>query len=144
MSSYLDTTLMSGYGKRKTTHRKRGMGILSDIISSVGLGRKRHHKKRGGSVKVAHKSVSGLGRRHRVHRRGKGIFDKIKSGLTSALKFAGPIVGSAILGKAGNAIGSKVFGGRKRRTVHRKKSTHVSLASLIQKLKGSRRHHKRV
>lgn len=130
MSSYLDTTLMSG--------RKRGMGILSDIISSVGLGRKRHHKKRGGSVKVAHKSVSGLGkRRHRVHRRGKGFFDKLKSGLTSALKFAGPIVGSAILGKAGNAIGSKVFGGRKRR-VH-KKSTHVSLSALIQKLKGGRK-----
>ena len=142
MSSYLDTTLMGGM--RHRTHRKRGMGILSDIISSVGLGRKRYHKKRGGSVKVAHKPILGLGkRRHRV-RRGKGIFDKIKSGLTSALKFAGPIVGSAILGKAGNAIGSKVFGGRKRRTVHRKKSTHVSLASLIQKLKGGRRHRKRV
>ena len=136
MSSYLDTTLMGGM--RHRTHRKRGMGILSDIISSVGLGRKRHHKKRGGSVKVAHKPILGLGKR------GKGIFDKIKSGLSSALKFAGPIVGSAILGKAGNAIGSKVFGGRKRRTVHRKKSTHVSLASLIQKLKGGRRHRKRV
>lgn len=139
MSSYLDTTLMSGYGKRKTTHRKRGMGILSDIISSVGLGRKKYHKKRGGSVKVAHKPILGLGKR-----RGKGIFDKIKSGLSSALKFAGPIVGSAILGKAGNAIGSKVFGGRKRRTTHRKKSTHVSLSALIQKLKGGRRHRKRV
>lgn len=136
MSSYLDTTLMGGM--RHRTHRKRGMGILSDIISSVGLGRKRHHKKRGGSVKVAHKSVSGLGKR-----RGKGIFDKIKSGLTSALKFAGPIVGSAILGKAGSAIGSKVFGGRKRR-VHHKKTHHVSLSALIQKLKGGRRHRKRV
>ena len=135
MSSYLDTTLMGGM--RHRTHRKRGMGILSDIISSVGLGRKRHHKKRGGSVKVAHKSVSGLGKR------GKGIFDKIKSGLSSALKFAGPIVGSAILGKAGNAIGSKVFGGRKRR-VHHKKTHHVSLSALIQKLKGGRRHHKRL
>ena len=142
MSSYLDTTLMGGM--RHRTHRKRGMGILSDIISSVGLGRKRHHKKRGGSVKVAHKSVSGLGkRRHRVHRTGRGIFDKIKSGLTSALKFAGPIVGSAILGKAGSAIGSKVFGGRKRR-VHHKKTHHVSLSALIQKLKGGRRHRKRV
>lgn len=138
MSSYLDTTLMGGMKHRKH-HRKVGMGILSDIISSVGLGRKRHHKKRGGSVKVAHKPILGLGKR-----RGKGIFDKIKSGLSSALKFAGPIVGSAILGKAGSAIGSKVFGGRKRRTVHRKKSTHVSLASLIQKLKGGRRHHKRL
>lgn len=136
MSSYLDTTLMGGM--RHRTHRKRGMGILSDIISSVGLGRKRYHKKRGGSVKVAHKSVSGLGKR-----RGKGIFDKIKSGLTSALKFAGPIVGSAILGKAGSAIGSKVFGGRKRR-VHHKKTHHVSLSALIQKLKGGRRHRKRV
>lgn len=135
MSSYLDTTLMGGM--RHRTHRKRGMGILSDIISSVGLGRKRYHKKRGGSVKVAHKSVSGLGKR-----RGKGIFDKIKSGLTSALKFAGPIVGSAILGKAGSAIGSKVFGGRKRRT--HKKTHHVSLSALIQKLKGGRRHRKRV
>ena len=136
MSSYLDTTLMGGM--RHRTHRKRGMGILSDIISSVGLGRKRHHKKRGGSVKVAHKPILGLGKR-----RGKGIFDKIKSGLSSALKFAGPIVGSAILGKAGNAIGSKVFGGRKRR-VHHKKTHHVSLSALIQKLKGGRRHHKRL
>lgn len=132
-SSYLDTTLMSGLGRKRRTHRKRGTGILSDIIGSIGLGRRVHRKKRGGAKVVRSTAVSGLGRRRK---RGRGFFDKIKSGLSSALKFAAPLIAGPILGKAGAAIGSKVFGGRKRRRVHTKK---VSLASLIQKLKGGRR-----
>lgn len=134
MSSYLDTGMRLGSG-RKRSHR--GKGILSDLIGSIGLGRRRrHHKKR---TTTAHRLPTMIGsRRRRVHR-GKGIFDKLKS----AAHFALPIVASAVLGKAGSAIGSKLFGGKRRKS--RVPKRHTSLSSLIAKLKGGkRRTHRRV
>lgn len=127
MSSYIDSSIMSGNGRRHRRHRrvggsrKTGRGILSDLIGSVGLGRRR--RKVGGT-------------RRKI---GMGIWDKIKSGL----KFAAPIVASAALGKAGSALGSKVFGGRRRRRTHAPK---VTLAGLVRKLKtgGRRRKHRKV
>jgi len=139
MSRYSDSSLMSGLGRRR---RGRGVGsIIGSIADHIfGLGRK---KRRTYRRRYRRRRPTGLGRRRRYHRRGcgyrrryhkrriggmmgiqmgmrrkryhrrhrgRGILDKLKS----AGSFALPVVASAILGKAGSAIGSKIFGHGKR------------------------------
>jgi len=105
MSRYGDSSLASGLGRRRRIHRRTGRGILSDVISSFGLGRRRR-------------------RVHRRVRRGRGILDIIKkvipfvknSGVVSHLAGMIPGVGS-IAGPVAKAVG---WGRRRHRRVRRR------------------------
>ena len=105
MSRYGDSSLASGLGRRR---KRRGRGILSDIIGSIGLGRKRRRVHR---------------RRRRV---GRGLLDVIKNVASAALPFIkkSGIVSHAIgmipgIGGVASA-GTRALGwGRKRRVRRR-------------------------
>jgi hypothetical protein len=121
MSRYCDSSLMSGLGRRRRTTHRRGRGILSELLGLTGLGRRRrrrtyHRRRRRVHRRRYHRRRIGVGRR-RYHRRGRGILDVLKKGIS----YAAPIIGSAVLGKAGSAIGSRIFGGRRHHKVHHRR-----------------------
>ncbi len=137
MSRYSDSSLMSGLGRRRVHHRRRGRGIGS-ILGSIAdhfLGGRRRRRYRRRHTRHRRRRYGGIRRRgiimgmrrrvhHRRHYRGRGILDKLKS----AGSFALPVVASAILGKAGSAIGSRLFGGRRHyRRHHRRGRGHILL-----------------
>jgi len=88
-------------GARRHRRKRIGRGILSDIVSSIGLGRRRR--------------TTGM-RRRRVHRRmGRGILGDIWSGVKNVASTVAPHVLPVLANLA-----VKRLGGRKRRT-HRRR-----------------------
>ncbi len=114
MSRYSDASLMSGLGYRRR-RRRVGRGILSSILGIAGLGRRRRHY------------------------RGRGFLDTLKSVASYAL----PVVGSAILGKAGSAIGSRLFGGRRRRRRYHRRRYGIRRRRYHRRHYGMRRRYRR-
>ena len=104
MSRYGDSSLASGLGRRR---KRRGRGILSDLIGSIGLGRKRRRVHR---------------RRRRV---GRGVLDVIKKVVSVAAPFIkkSGVVGHAIgmipgIGGIASGIARSAGWGRKRRVCY--------------------------
>jgi TctA family transporter len=113
MSRYGDSSLASGLGRRR---KRRGRGILSDLIGSIGLGRKRRRVHRR--------------KRRRVHRRrrrvGRGVLDVIRKVVSVAAPFIkkSGVVGHAIgmipgIGGIASGIARSAGWGRKRRVQRR-------------------------
>jgi hypothetical protein len=119
-------------GRSPMTPKRRGAGILSDLVGSLGLGRRRVRRRRTGGrllrPRTAGVGVGDLGgRRRRRMRRGRGFLDVLKKVVGTALPFIkkSGIVGHAlgflpgVGGVASSAAKALGYGRRHRRSLRR-------------------------
>jgi hypothetical protein len=147
-------------GRSPMTPKRRGAGILSDLVGSLGLGRRRVRRRRTGGrllrprtggrllrPRTAGVGVGDLGgRRRRRMRRGRGFLDVLKKVVGTALPFIkkSGIVGHALgflpgVGGVASSAAKALGYGRRHRPRARGASRMLSMPGVTGL--GLRRHH---
>jgi hypothetical protein len=139
-------------GRSPTTPKRRGAGILSDLVGSLGLGRRRVRRRRRTGGRLLRPRTAGVGvgdlggRRRRRMRRGRGFLDVLKKVVGTALPFIkkSGIVGHALgflpgVGGVASSAAKALGYGRRHRPRARGASRMLSMPGVTGL--GLRRHH---